>query len=358
MKNLKELVKIQSDKNGDEIIQYLKQRFEEVAEQVIIVKNKENDVKSILVGVNTKLNNINPIVLSGHIDTVSPDYNKYDTNPFDLTELDGKAYGLGSIDMKSFVAVILDKVEEIKKAKNPIVLAFTTDEETNLICIENVIAKFKELKIKPQFTIVGEPTSCDIKITANGCYEYEVEVFGKSCHSSIVANGINSISIIAKLITFIEETQRNYASLTSNCGVVTGGDIVNKVPDYAKLKFDIRSTSSSETNSFLNQVQGKITELQNEYMGANIKIIKLLEIPPLQNLSNPLITNISQKLNLNISKFNGGCEAGYYQKYSGDAIIFGVGDLNLAHKPNEYVVIEEYYKYAKLLIDVIALLCD
>lgn len=60
-----------------------------------------------------------PIVLSGHIDTVSADYEKYKTNPLMLAEMDGKAYGLGSIDMKSFSAIILDNINFLKKISFP-----------------------------------------------------------------------------------------------------------------------------------------------------------------------------------------------------------------------------------------------
>ena len=73
--NLRELVKIPSNENCDEIIKYLKNKFEEKAEEILILKNKENDDKSIIVGINTKLKDVEPIVLTGHIDTVQPHCN-------------------------------------------------------------------------------------------------------------------------------------------------------------------------------------------------------------------------------------------------------------------------------------------
>ena len=62
---------------------------------------------------------------------------------------------------------------------------------------------------------------------------------------------------------------------------------------------------------------------------------------------------MSEILNLKISKFEGGCEAGYYEEYSGDAILFDVGDLSLAHKPNEYMIVKDYFKYNDLLLDML-----
>lgn len=352
LKNLKELVAISSYEKIDENIDYLKNKFSPFAEEIIILKNVENDDKSLIVGLNTKLKDVEPIILSGHIDTVAPDFEKYKTNPLQLTEINGRAYGLGSIDMKSFTAVILDNIEYLKSLNVPIVIALTTDEETNLTCIENVIRKFKKLNIKPKFTIVGEPTKCEINNQANGCYEFKVEVFGKACHSSILEQGINSINIMAKIITFIENEQKIFDKLTSNCGIINGGDIVNRVPDYCQLKFDIRSTSGEQVELFLRKLCDKIQNLEKEY-GTKIKMLKTLEIPPLEEQNEKEIKKLADSLSLPIAKFMGGCEAGYFQSLSGDAIIFGVGDIGLAHKPNEYVEINEYKKYSKLLLTLI-----
>lgn len=352
LENLKDLVAIKSYENSDGIIEYLFKRFSPLSEEIKIIKNKQNYNKSLLVGLNTKLKDIEPIVLSGHIDTVAPDKDKYSTNPLDLIIKDEKAYGLGSIDMKSFTAIILDNIKILKEFKIPIVVALTSDEETDLICVENVIQTFKDLNIKPKFTIVGEPTKSEINNSANGCYEFEIEVFGLACHSSIVDQGINAINIMAKIITFIEEEQKKYNLLTSNCGIVRGGDIVNRVPDNCNLKFDIRSTSLKQIKLFLNNIKKQIKNLEKEYK-TQIKIKKILEIPPLEIKNNKKIEEIANLLNLKIKKFMGGCEAGYYQALSGDAIIFGVGDMALAHKPNEYVEIKEYCEYSKLLLKFI-----
>lgn len=119
LENLKELVAINSYDNGDEIIDYLKKRFSPMSEEIMIVKNKENENKSIIIALNTKLKDIEPIVLSGLIDTVAPDFEKYNTNPLELTQIDGQAYGLGSIDMKCFTTVILDNLSALKSLSRP-----------------------------------------------------------------------------------------------------------------------------------------------------------------------------------------------------------------------------------------------
>ena len=290
-----------------------------------------------------------PIVLAGHIDTVSPDLDKYETNPYQLTFKNGKGYALGSIDMKSFVSVILDNIDSIKALSSPLIIALTTDEETDLLCIENVIEKLKTLSIKPKFTIIGEPTSSQFCTRANGCYEFRIKVIGKACHSSRPQDGINSICVMAKLISYIEALQKEF-SLTSNCGVIAGGDVVNRVPAETELSFDVRSSFPQQVDVFISLIKEKILSLEEEY-SCGIILEKTLEIPPLQDKANQLVYSFAQENQLSLNQFSGGCEAGYFQKYSGDAILFGVGDLSLAHKPNEYVVIEEYQEYSAMLIN-------
>lgn len=349
MKNLEKLVAIKSDENCNQILEYLKNELTGKVKEIEIVGE---NVKVLIAGINTNLKDVQPIVLSGHIDTVSANMQLYKTDPFKLTTIDGKAYGLGSIDMKCFTAVVLDKLEEIKKINAPIILALTTDEETQLKSIELMIETLKQRNIKPKFTILGEPTKSEFNLCSNACYEYDVKFFGKACHSSRISEGVNAICACAKLISYIETDQKNY-KLTSNCGVITGGEVVNKVPDFAELRFDIRSIEPQDIENFVKDINNYIINLQSEYVGLKIEIKQLLAIPAFNMLNNNKIKEIAQLLNIKINSFSGGCEAGYYTAYSGDAIIFGVGDLALAHKPNEYAVVKEYYDYSNKLIEVL-----
>jgi len=283
---------------------------------------------------------------------VDADEDKYLTNPYDLTIKEGKAYGLGVIDMKCFTSSVMLLVEKLKEYRFPIVLVLTGDEESNLYGVNNIIDEFKKLMIKPKFTIVGEPTSFDIKNVSNGCYEYEVEVYGKGCHSSTPKNGINAICVVARLVTFIEELANKYNNLTMSCDLISGGSIINRVAEYSSMSFDIRTTSNESYREVLLLINNKIEELKDVYK-ANIQIQNKLAIPVLNPKNNEKIEVLAKTLNLNITSFTGGCEAGYFSEYSGESILFGVGDLSLAHKPNEYLVINDYIKYNDKLVEMI-----
>lgn len=349
MKYLEKLVAIKSYENCNEIIEFLKNELTGKVKEVEVLGDS---IKILIAGLNCNLKNIEPIVLFGHIDTVGANMQLYKTNPFELTKIGDKAFGLGSIDMKSFTAVVLDKIEEIKKIDAPVVLALTTDEETNLESINLIINTFKNKNIKPKFTILGEPTKSEFNLCSNACYEFVVKFFGKACHSSKISEGINAICACAKFINFVEEKQKIY-NLTSNCGVIKGGEVVNKVPDYAELKFDIRSIEAEDIDCFIKDINNFLESLQKQYNGLSTSLKQVLAIPAFNMFKNDKIKTMASTLGIKTDAFSGGCEAGYYTSYSGDAIIFGVGDLSLAHKPNEYVVIDEYYAYSNKLLSVL-----
>ena len=53
------------------------------------------------------------VILSGHTDVVPVAGQAWDSDPFRLTERDGKLYGRGSADMKGFIALVLALVPEM-----------------------------------------------------------------------------------------------------------------------------------------------------------------------------------------------------------------------------------------------------
>lgn len=357
LENLKELVSIKSfDANSnEEIVNYLTKKFEPYAEEIAIIENKKsNTKKNLLIGLNTKLENINDaIILSGHMDTVVADEVLYKTDPYTPTLIGDKLYGLGTIDMKSYFGVILNNIECLKKMNKPIIIAITSDEETYFEGVESISSYLKENKVIPYFTIVGEPTNMKICTSSKCCFEYELNITGLGCHSSAPQNGINANYIAARFVSFIEKLNYKYPNTTLNCGIMQGGEKVNIVSPSSKVIFDLRTDNKSIIKKVLKDIKMKISYLEKKYVGCSIIFKNNLSILPLERRNSKIITNLLNKFNLEEDTFRGGCEAGYFQDIGGDSILFGVGDLNLAHKPNEFVNINEFKAYNDMFIDFI-----
>lgn len=356
MKYLKELVSIKSydTKENKEIVAYLEKEFSKYAKEIIKIKSKVSEKENMLIGLNCNLKNLsNAIVLSGHIDTVVADEKSYLTNPYVAVEKDGKVFGLGSIDMKSFFAVILNKAEQLKEINLPIVIAISSDEETDFCGAEQLANKMKELNIVPKLSVIGEPTNSGICYESNSCFEYEINIVGKSCHSSNPNNGVNANYIMAKLLNKIEKLNGKIKATTISSNVVSGGEKVNIISGKAKMIFDVRTNSVDKCDKLIYILTKFSKKLEKKYAGSKIAINNNLKVLPLENRNPKMIENLCEKFNLSKNKFLGGCEAGYFQQLGGDAFIFGVGDLELAHKPNEFASISEFEKYQELLLGIL-----
>ena len=82
------------------------------------------------------------VVLSGHTDVVPIDGQDWDTDPWVVTEKNGKLYGRGVADMKSFSAIALSLVPDMVKAglKRPLIFALSYDEEIGCLGAPRMIA--------------------------------------------------------------------------------------------------------------------------------------------------------------------------------------------------------------------------
>ena len=175
LQNLKEIVNVPSFNTEDnsQIIDLLIKKFKPVSKEILKIKNPNSNKCNLLVGINTKLQNINnAIILSGHIDTVPPNTKSYKTNPLSATLINNKLYGLGVIDMKCFFASILDTATFLQKCSLPIVVAITADEETSFYGIKQIVKVLKLKNIKPLFSIIGEPTNLEVCVSSKCCFEF------------------------------------------------------------------------------------------------------------------------------------------------------------------------------------------
>lgn len=163
---------------------------------------------------------------------------------------------------------------------------------------------------------------------------------------------VRKIREISKYVVFIEENQKKY-QLSSNCGIIKGGEVINKVPNYAELDFDIMSTCPDDVKQLMLDINEFINLLTQQYKDLRVEIVNSLAIPAFNKQESKKILSIAQELELDVGSLSESCEAGYYTEYSGDAVIFGVGDLALAHKPNEFVDISEYNLYSTKLISLL-----
>ena len=317
------------DKENKDIINYIEQFLKELGFKTEYKSN-------CLVMSNSDDCNIGFL---GHTDTVSYS-DDWTFNPFELSELDGKLYGLGVCDMKGSIAAILSSVSKIdfSKSKKGIKLFFTYDEEIGFSGINELIDK----KIKfPNNIIVGEPTNNEVINASKGLLELKITFKGISSHSSKPEEGVNAIE---NCIDFINKLKNYYNELkeetvdskyaTMNIGVINGGRSMNIVPNNCEVQIDFRT----------------IFKEQNE------KIIKKVNEIIDNNTTCEVINNINPFINsffkINMSDYI--TEASFIELEN--KIILGVGPIN-AHKKDEFITIESLNKLEEQYIGIIREKC-
>ena len=371
-----------SEKNSIEILKKLVSfdttSFKSNLDLIKFIENYLNDlnIKSELIYDETKnkanlFTTIGPnlqggIVLSGHTDVVPITKQNWTSDPFILTERDDKLFGRGSSDMKGFIAIVLSRVSAMveKKLKKPIHLAFSYDEEIGCVGVHSLLDLIKKKSINPEFCIVGEPTSMEMVIGHKGKHAYDVKVDGLSCHSGQAPNGVNAINYASKLINYIEEINKEksikgpfdndyeipYSTL--HTGLIKGGTILNIVPKLCQFEFEIRHLAEDDPFEIIQRIKQYteellIKEMHNISSTTNIEINEKINYPGL-NISESIspVKQVKELLGKSShKKVVFGTEGGLFKRELNlPTIICGPGSIDQAHKPDEFISIQQIEK--------------
>ncbi len=352
-KILEDLIKFKTDKNIEEIHQcicYIANILDEHQCVYEIIRNddgKENIVA--LIGRNDFYRLENAILLSGHLDVVGAS-----DEMFVPSLKNGRVFGRGTVDMKSFIAVVLSSIVELKKINKPIVLAISSDEETDVKGVKNILKFFDKNEIKFEGGIVGEPTNFGIGVSNRGYLSGKFEIRGKAVHSSINRDGINVIEIMGKLWKKIFELNDKYydEGVTLNVGNIECINDVNVIADLGKFEFEIRYKNEEQKNMILSDILDEAEKLKKDYDGSILMYNLNLEIPSfVEDKCCDFVKKNMKNNDYEIKRLAYATEAGFYQNYGIDVVIFGVGDEKLCHTESESVLIDDLFKYKEMLLN-------
>ena len=354
---LSDLISFRTDSqytSNKEIIDYIVSYFKDEGLPFQVLTDESGVISSLIAGVNVKsLSNIQEgIILSGHLDTVPASFIDWDTLPFYATQKDNRIYGRGAVDMKHSIAIFLSLLPEFKKINMPILFAFSGDEETSCQGIRQITAFCDQNNIKPLYALVAEPTGFQIGVQTKGCHSFRTQIKGVSCHSSVPYEGINSISIAARLICFIEQLCQLYQGrdLTLNVGKIVGGEESNIVPSDTYFDWEIRYLNNDIKQEVYDQILSYQKALSREYKNALISVVEKDHLPSFKETSTNLVDIAQSYLIAETVNLSYATEAGYFKSMGCETIILGAGDEDLAHKANEFIEISELHAYRDFIM--------
>lgn len=310
------------------------------------------------------------LMLAGHTDTVPFDDSRWRYDPFKLSEVDNKLYGLGSIDMKGFFAFVIEAIKQLdsqdaKQAK-PIMILATADEETTMAGAQEVT---KHQNLKPEFCVIGEPTDMVPVFTHKGHMSTAIRVTGKSGHSSDPARGLNAIEVMHKIIAKLlqlKDTLKNKYSIehfaipypTLNLGHIHGGDNANRICGCCELHLDIRPLPGLSIQELQLLLLEAVKPINDEYPNS-VAVIDLHDpIPAFTGTTDSALVKLAEAVSGEQAIAVNYCtEAPFLQQLGCETIVMGPGSIEQAHQPDEFLAMEKIKPSQEKITQLINQLC-
>ena len=295
------------------------------------------------------------LVLSGHTDTVPFDEARWDTDPFTLTERQGRLYGLGSADMKGFFAAALHAAQhfDVTRLKQPLVLIATADEESTM----DGARALREVTI-PTATraIIGEPTGLAPVRMHKGILMEAVRLLGRSGHSSDPSLGVSALDGMASVLQALRSARQEMGAQrnehfavpepTLNLGRIEGGDSPNRICSSCVLSFDVRLLPSMDAAATRDMLRGKMKAALDEQHGGESPLGVEFEslakaVPAFETSRDAPTVRALEEFSGQASKAVMFCtEAPFLQEMGMETVVCGAGDIDVAHQPNEFVTLK------------------
>ncbi len=308
------------------------------------------------------------LVLSGHTDTVPYDEGRWQHDPFKITQDNNKLYGLGSADMKSFIALAIEASRDLNAndLQQPLIILATADEESSMSGARDLV---KRQRPKARFAVVGEPTDLKPIHAHKGIIMESITITGRSGHSSNPAYGHNAMEAMMEVMQVIkqwrEELQLQHIDNrflvpvpTLNFGHIHGGDNPNRICGECELQIDLRPLPGMSLQECREELASRVsTVVDSKHFQLNIKSL----IHGTESMLTPItsdIVKIAEKLTGNPAETAAYCtEAPYYNTMGIETVILGPGNIAQAHQPDEYIELAALNPTVSLLKNLITKFC-
>lgn len=308
------------------------------------------------------------LVLSGHTDTVPFDEHLWASDPLKLTEKDGRLYGLGSTDMKGFFPLAIEASQPFlhKRLKQPLIILATADEECSMSGVKALLQMEKPLA---RHAVIGEPTALKPIRMQKGMMMESITLEGQSGHSSNPGLGNNAIEVMHKVVAQVlclqQEFKKNYHNPlfdvpypTLNLGSIHGGDNPNRICGCCELQIDLRPLPGMELDELRGLLYQRLRPLAEQHRVV-LKIKPLFGgIPAYETPADaPLVKMLEKLTGDTAGAANFATEAPFLGKMGMDTVIWGPGDIEQAHQPNESLSMDRIAPTIDILEKLIHIFC-
>lgn len=356
---------VTADSNLD-LIAYAAALLRELGADVVITHDPQQPKANLFATIGPKCDG--GVVLSGHTDVV-PAEGEWTTPPFVTDLREGAVYGRGTADMKGFVACVLAMAPRFSAAplRLPVHIALTYDEEVGFLGAPVLLAELLRTGPHPGAAIIGEPTEFGVVAGHKGCHEFTTTITGLEGHASAPAKGVNAVEeasrYIAQLLQLRDELDARASAdspyvppgTTLNVGTINGGSARNIVAGACSLEWDLRPVSRDDVDLVASTMAAyeaqAIGRMRLRGPDATITTTTIAAVDGLEPLEGSPAVALAQVLldEVTIDVVAFGTEAGLFQQAGIPAIVCGPGSIDVAHKPDEHLPLEQLDRCLQML---------
>jgi len=312
------------------------------------------------------------LTLSGHMDVVPAEEPDWRSDPFRLTRSGDTWVGRGAADMKGFLALAINRLAGLNPARlrRPLALLLTYDEEVGTVGARHFAETADASAALPRDVVIGEPTSLRVVRLHKGMLRIELVFHGRAAHSGYPHLGRNAIEPAARAIAALAELRATmererpahgehfpevpYAAL--NIGVVQGGSAANVIPDRCSVQLGVRLLPGMRAGEVADRIREAVALA---LPGERFEVATLGESPAMlldegAELHRELSGLLRQSGTESVAFAT---DAGWLQRVGYRCVIFGPGDIRVAHRSNEFVPIAELKRAGMVLDELIRRRC-
>jgi acetylornithine deacetylase len=225
--------------------------------------------------------------------------------------------------------------------------------------------------------IVGEPTDMKVVTGHKGKLSYICRVKGSEAHSSLAPRAVNAVQMAARAVARLDEMARRKAAegpfddsydivhSTIHVGTIQGGTALNIVPADCSFEFEFRCLPEDDAAALLAEIQDYAARELEPTMraiapGTGFTWEMMSSFPGLDLPTDAEIVTLAKALaGANATgKVAFGTEAGLFQNSGIPAVICGPGSIDQAHKPNEFVALEQLALCTRFMDRLLERVCE
>ncbi len=319
------------------------------------------------------------VVLSGHSDVVPVEGQAWTSDPWVVTERDGRLYGRGTCDMKGYVALAVWALVEAQHrgVARPLQLALSYDEELGCTGAPPMIETMGRVLPKAEIALIGEPSGMKVITGHKGGTGFKVHVKGFEVHSSLLPYGVSAVMEAARFIQWVnernEENQQKTVTplagsfdppfTTLHVGTIAGGTANNITAADCRFAVEMRVVAGEDLERWARAVEGEAARLTARMQAirpeAGVHLERFFRVPGLQPENGGPAEVLARRLcgDNATGVVSYGTEAGQFQEAGYSAVICGPGDIAQAHQPDEYLEVSQFeagLRYMETLLEVLA----